>query len=71
MKRVDLYICEVCGTEYADKAQCKRCEKGHKEPKEITGIHHKPLTKDATGYPESIDVQMSDGKTVEYKKLRP
>ena len=70
MTRVDHYICEICGTEYADKEKCRRCEKGHKEPEEIVKAHHRPITMDETGYPKTVDVLMSDKKTVRYKKLR-
>ena len=35
MKEVKHYICEICGTEYNDKAKAQGCEKGHKKPIEI------------------------------------
>ena len=69
MKKVDHYICEICGTEYAEREKCKQCEKGHKEPKEIINVTHRPVTMDQSGYPETIDLRMSDGETVRYKRL--
>ena len=70
MKKVDHYICEVCGTEYADKAQCGRCEKSHKEPREIVKAFYRPITMDGSGHPEHLDIRMSGGQIVRYKKLR-
>lgn len=70
MKKVDHYICEICGTEYTDKVKCRECEKGHKEPQEFVKAKHLPITMDETGYPETIDVRMSDGKVMKYKKIR-
>ena len=31
MRKVEHYICEVCGTEYKDKALCEKCERLHKQ----------------------------------------
>ena len=70
MKKVEHYICEVCGTEYADEEKCGRCEKGHRKPTKIVGSRYRPITMDQTGCPEMIDVQMNDGRTVRYRKLR-
>lgn len=35
MKEVKHFICEICGTEYNDKNNCLKCEKGHKTPVKI------------------------------------
>lgn len=37
MKKVEHYICEICGTEYKDKKTCMECEKGHHTPKKNSG----------------------------------
>ena len=70
MKKVERFICEVCGTEYTDKARCGRCERSHKEPQKIVSATYRPITVDGTGYPEHLNVRISDGQTVRYKKLR-
>ena len=35
MKEQKLYVCDYCGTQYKEKAECKKCEEGHKLPVEI------------------------------------
>ena len=70
MKKIERFICEVCGTEYNDKAQCGRCEEIHKKPQEIVNAKYRPITMDGTGYPDHLDIRMSDGQTIRYKKLR-
>lgn len=70
MKKVTHFICEICGTEYADKEKARVCEKKHATPKEIVGQVYHPIRFDESGYPRTIDVKMSDGKTLRYKRLR-
>lgn len=70
MREVTHYVCGVCGTEYAQKADCERCEGNHKKPLKIKSKHYAPITADASGYPRTIEVRMSDGKIVRYKRLR-
>lgn len=66
MKKVEHYICEICGTEYADKEKAVNCEKGHHKPKNIKAERYQPITNDRTGYPDRIAVEMDDGKVVTY-----
>ena len=68
MKTVRHYVCETCGTVYADKAKAKECEKGHKAPERIVGTRYLALGNDRTGYPLTVRVRMADGKTVAYKR---
>ena len=35
MRKVEHYICELCGTEYAEQRQCEICENSHKQPLRI------------------------------------
>lgn len=28
MKKIDLYQCEICGTQFKSKEDCVKCEKG-------------------------------------------
>lgn len=64
MKEIKLYICEYCGTEYSKKSRCNDCEKAHKKPVKIRDMRYLPVTNDATGYPQIIEVEMDDGKVV-------
>lgn len=68
MKKVEHYVCEVCGTEYAEKLKCTKCEKNHKKPVSITAARFLPFTTDASGYPLTVNVVMEDGKTITYKR---
>lgn len=61
MKKIDLYMCEYCHTQYADKNQATKCEKNHKKIKEIIEMRYLPINSDATGYPDKIKVIFSDG----------
>lgn len=67
MKNLTLYVCEVCGTQYKDKSECGRCEKGHKAGFTITGARYLPYTQDETGMPVTIDVT-ANGKVYRYKR---
>ncbi len=68
MKKVEHYICEVCGTEYNEKQKAVDCEKGHHEPKSIVKARYQSVCNDQSGYPDRIDVKMDDGKIVTYKR---
>lgn len=68
MKEVKQYICEGCGTQYADKAKATECEKNHKNVVNILYERFLPKKNDASGYPISITVKMMDGKEVVYKR---
>lgn len=69
MKEKTMYVCEVCRTEYESKLACEKCEKNHKVAKKIVSGRHLSIGQDAKGYPITIDVVMSDGETVRYKKV--
>lgn len=32
MRKIEHYICEICGTEYRDRLSAEKCEKCHKRP---------------------------------------
>lgn len=68
MKKIELFVCEHCGTQYATKEQCKLCESIHCPPKEIKSCRYIPYKSDKTGYPITVQIEMSDGRTVTYKR---
>ncbi len=68
MKKLELYVCEVCGTQYNDKTKCKMCEKSHYMRFVITGQRYLPYTVDKTGMPITIDLTDADGKVYRYKR---
>ena len=57
MRKVEHYICEVCGTEYKDKALCEKCERLHKQGLTIVRARFLPVTQDNTGMPVTIEVE--------------
>lgn len=68
MKEVKHYICETCGTEYADKQKCIDCEKSHKKAVEIVRMRFLSVANNLKGYPHSIDVKMDNGEVITYKQ---
>ena len=68
MKKVEHYICEICGTEYKDKNVCKNCESGHHKPLEISGSNWVSMNNNGSGYPTKIHIKMSNGETITYKR---
>lgn len=67
MKKVELYVCETCGTQYKEKIKCSECEKSHIRPAQIIGWKYMPKTFNG-GYPIHITVRMADGKDITYKR---
>ena len=63
MRKVEHYICELCGTEYAGRQQCEACENSHKQPLRIVKADYNSNLKDETGFPASIDVAFRCGKS--------
>lgn len=68
MKETKIYICEVCGTQYASKTRCMACEKSHKKPLRIKNCKYLPKQNSEKGYPFRIDVKMEDGEVISYRK---
>ena len=68
MREIQQYLCEHCGTLYADKMKAQECERNHKSAINILYQRFLPKKNDASGYPISITVKMEDGKEVVYKR---
>ena len=62
MKEITSYVCEMCGTEYKEIGDCKRCEESHIKIKQIERAQYEESDK----YPTKITVEFEDGKTVTY-----
>ena len=63
MRKVEHYICEMCGTEYAERRQCEVCGNSHKKPLRIAKADYVPNLRDETGFPVSVDIEFSYGKS--------
>lgn len=51
MKKIDLYQCEICGTQFKSKEDCVKCEKGHQKELHIVKTRYLPYTQDGSGMP--------------------
>lgn len=68
MKKLELFQCEVCGTQFKSKEECERCEKGHPKELHIVKARYLSRTQDATGMPASITLVGPDGRHYTYKR---
>lgn len=68
MKQKVLYTCELCHTDYADKAEAKRCEESHERKLKIVDLRYLARAQALSGFPISITVQSEDGTRVTYKR---
>ena len=67
MKEMKKYQCEICGTEYADKAKAVHCEQNHKTIT-IKKIFYHPFEMSNCGLPYKIEVADKEGKTYIFKR---
>ena len=70
MKEVKQYICEICGTVYAEKESCKACETNHRHPTIISRAHYLAYGNLKSGYPLKLEIGFSDGSMKTYKLER-
>lgn len=68
MKKIDLYQCEICGTQFKNKEDCEKCEKIHEKELRIIKSHYLPFTRDKSGMPTTITFIGPDGKNYTYKR---
>ena len=68
MKTKSLYVCEICGTSYADKKACEHCESYHVKAKKIKAQRFLSFNNDGSGYPISIEVEMENGEIKKYMR---
>ena len=68
MKEKVKWQCEFCNTEFTDKKSAEVCESSHKTIISIIGKKYLPIRVDRTGYPSCVEIKMSDGSTVKYRR---
>ena len=68
MKKIELYQCELCGTEYKDKKQEEECEENHVETIEIVSCKFVKKALISDGFPISITVKSEDGREMTYER---
>lgn len=64
MTKKELYTCDICHTDYANKADAMKCEKEHCKCVEITDVRYNAHFK----YPHKIEVKFSDGTKHWYRQ---
>lgn len=64
MKAKTLYTCELCNTDYANKADAQKCEKEHIKCESITGTRIHAHQK----YPHKIEICFADGTSHWYRQ---
>lgn len=65
MRKVEHYVCEICGTEYNMAGNCEKC---HKQPVAIIKSRYVSKSQNGAGYPVAVEIQMSDGTFQTYKR---
>lgn len=64
MKKIELFQCEICGTQFKEKADCVKCEKDLR----ITNARYLPFTQDASGMPITITLIGKNGDMYIYRR---
>lgn len=67
MKIFSLFQCEICNTVYKSETECSNCEQCHQLPSQIV-VNKFNSYKNGGNYPNYIEVQMTDGKNIRYKR---
>lgn len=68
MKKLELYQCEVCGTQYKSMLECTECETRHMKELRIVKSRYLPFTQDRSGMPTTITLMGPDGRHYTYKR---
>lgn len=68
MKKLELYQCEVCGTQYKSELECTECETRHMKELRIVKSRYLPFTQDRSGIPTTITLMGPDGRHYTYKR---
>ena len=64
MIEVKHYICEICGTEFDNEGECRRCENGHIKPVKFNGWSYY-----ASSVPKVICIEFDDGNEYAYRRI--
>lgn len=68
MKKLELYQCEICGTQYNEKAKAVNCENSHLVDIKITNMVFIPISMDASGFPIKIEITAPNGEKAVYRR---
>lgn len=67
MKKLELFQCEFCNTQYQTETGCLTCESSHIKPKSIKSCRYH-AEKNSANYPDAIIIHMENGKDIKYKR---
>ena len=71
MREKMLFVCEVCNTEYKDRAEAERCEDSHLPLKSLKIVGAKyiptPMNSRVESWPSKITLKSPTGGTREYR----
>lgn len=68
MKKLQLYECEYCHTQYAKEFDAVKCEAYHKVPKKVRLGKCHPFTMKDSDYPLEVIVTFDDKTNVTYRR---
>lgn len=68
MKKLEQFQCEFCKTIYNDRLTTANCENSHKKVVSVKKAWYRSFTEDRKGYPLKLEITMSDGETIIYKR---
>ena len=69
MKKLELYQCDICGTNYKSKEECKKCEEHHVKVGEIIDAKYNAMDRGSfDGLPVKISVKFANGKIAQYRR---
>lgn len=69
MKKLELYQCDLCGTQYRSRLECKNCEKSHRRPTGVLDARWNAKNVGSSdGYPVKVSVMFDNGVSVDYRR---
>lgn len=75
MIKKEVYQCEVCGTQYRDKDECRKCEEFHARipasmEQNIFDTRYEPTNQNGSPFPFYLTIAFKDGRKAQYKYNR-
>lgn len=64
-----VYRCEICGSDFSDRKQAKKCEEGHKTGLVVEKAEYNPCGWVNHGFPRMVILKSKDGKTAIYRTV--
>lgn len=68
MRKLELYMCEICNTQYAEKSEATECERYHVKPIKIQPFKYIPKSMAQQPYPLTVIATFEDGKEIRYRR---